>query len=144
MILSLLAMTAASAAPIANQVHRTNVENEGRRYEVSYRADVTTSTQQIGMSAGTRPSTERCLWSVRVAVIRDVTPTTGAALSHRLDDDNVIRGSHFGKCSENRGNVAASIARRADDVRAHLVKAADRDADRLAADLRSAQQFAAN
>lgn len=144
MIISLLAMATASAAPLADQVHRTSVEHQGQRYEVTYRADTRVSTRQIGMSAGTRPSTERCLWSARVAVTRDVSHPNGAALSHRLDGVNVMRGSHYGKCSENKANVATSIARRADDVRTHLVNAVGRDAQRLAADLHSAQQFAAN
>ncbi|MCW1432055.1 hypothetical protein [Novosphingobium sp. JCM 18896] len=143
-ILSLLAMAAAGAVTVADQVHRTNVEHQGQRYEVAYRADTKVTTRQIGMSAGTRPSTERCLWSARVAVTRDVSHPNGAKLSHRLDDDSVMRGSHYGKCSENRANVATSIARRADDVRTHLVNAAGRDTKRVATDLRSAGHFAAN
>ncbi|MGO4168869.1 hypothetical protein ACLIMP_24990 (plasmid) [Novosphingobium aerophilum] len=144
MILSLLALATASAAPFADQVHRTSVDHQGRSLDVTYRADAKVSTRQIGMSAGTRPTTERCLWAARVAVVRDVAGTKGASLSHRLDADQMIRGSHFGKCSENRAQVASLIARRSDEVKAHLAEVAREDAPQLANVISSAKHFAAN
>lgn len=144
MILSLLALATASAAPFVDPVHRTSVDHQGRSLDVTYRADTKVSTRQIGMSAGTRPTTERCLWTARVAVVRDVAGTRGASLSHRLDADQIIRGSHFGKCSENRAQVASSIVRRSNEVKAHLAEVARGDGVRLANDISSAKHFAAN
>lgn len=84
------------------------------------------------------------MWTARVSVVRDLSHANGAELRQRLDADEVMHGSHFGKCSQNKGQVAKSIARRGDDVRAHLAAVAARDAERLAADLHAIRGFSAS
>lgn len=143
-MLSSLVLLAASVSPSADHVHHTQIELQGRPVAVSYRADTDVTTRQIGMSAGTRMSSERCLWKARVGVVREANGAGNALINQRLDADKAWRGSRHGSCTLAKREIARDLARRDDDIRAHLVEVAARDRSQLAADMAAIQKLAVN
>lgn len=140
---SALALLMASAFASAGPVHHTQIEHQGNPIAVSYRADTDLTTRQIGMSAGTRRSTERCLWTARVGVVRELSRANNGSISHRLDADKVLSGSRPGSCTLTQHQIAKDLARRDDDVRAHLAAVAVQDRSQALADLEAMQRLAA-
>lgn len=126
-VATLLLATAASA-------HTATVEHRGRQYDVAHRATTETRAKTIGMSAGTRFSTERCRWSATVRVERSIASANGgAALNTVLPGAQKVEGSHHGPCQRNLvvaeqpkvGEVAARMVAAAQADRAAVVAAID-------------------
>lgn len=141
---SAITLLAAAVSPSADQVHHTQIELQGRPVAISYRAETDVSTRQIGMAAGTRMSSERCLWKARVGVVREVGGEGAALINQRLDADKAWSGSRHGSCTLAKRQVARDLARRDDDIRAHLADVAARDRSQLAVDLAAIQKLAVN
>lgn len=139
-------LSSALALAIAPQpiTHSVTVDHQSAPLNATYRADVAVSTRQIGLSAGTRPSTARCLWEARVGVVRDVAREQGTPYSRRLDADTLFEGSRPGSCATVARQLERDLAARGDDVRAHVVDVAQRDQDALRADLRTMTELAQN
>ena len=140
----LSAIILAAAVSVADHVHQIQIEHQNSPMAVSYRADTKVTTRQIGMAAGTRTSTERCVWTAQVRVLREATRPNGASWQHRLDADKTMSGSQPGKCSQNQKRIAGEMARRGDDIRAHLAAVAASDKAQLAADLHASGEFSAS
>lgn len=132
---------AVAPQPIA---HSVTVEHQSAPLNATYRADVDVSTRQIGMSAGARPSTARCLWQARVGVVREVAREQGTPYSRRLDADKLIEGSRPGSCASVTRQLERDLAAIQGDVRAHVIDVAQRDGDALRADLRTMTELAQN
>lgn len=132
---------AVAPQPIA---HTVTVEHQSAPLNATYRADVDVSTRQVGMSAGTRPSTARCLWQARVGVVREIARENTGMYSRKLDADKLIEGSRPGSCSSVTRQLERDLAAIQGDVRAHVVEVAQRDGDALRADLRTMTELAQN
>lgn len=141
-----LTIASALSLAIAPQpiTHNVTVEHNAAPLSATYRADVAVSTRQIGVSAGTRPSTARCLWEARIGVVREVAREQGAAYSRRLDADKTIDGSRPGSCDTVARQLERDLQARTDDVRAHVIEVAQQDGDALRADLRTLTALAQN
>jgi hypothetical protein len=139
-------LSSALALAIAPQpiTHSVTVDHQSAPLNATYKADVEVSTRQIGISAGSRPSTARCLWEARVGVIREVARDQGTPYSRRLDADTVLEGSRAGSCATVAAQLERDLQSRGDDVRAHVVQVAQRDQDQLRADLRTMTELAQN
>lgn len=126
-------------------VHQLTMRHQGAPIHVRYDARVTTRLQQVGMSAGTRMSTERCLWTSQVDVRRHVgRPGTSDTLSKTLPHASTLSGSRHGTCTAVRERIEADVASRDDHVRDHVMLAAARDRSELHADLAAASALAMN
>jgi hypothetical protein len=136
----------ALALAIAPQpiTHTVAIQHENAPINATYKADVAVSTRQVGLSAGTRPSTARCQWQARVGVIRDVAREQGATYSRRIDGEKLIEGSHAGTCAATAGQVERELEAAAPAVQAHVVEMARRDEQSLRADLKTMSQLAQN
>jgi hypothetical protein len=140
MLLTALAL-AIAPQPIT---HTVTVDHQNTPIAATYRADIDVRTRQIGLSAGTRPSTARCVWTARVGVVRDLTPENGAPISRRLDEDKQFEGSRAGSCAATARQVETDLRATTPAVQAHVVQAAARDEQALRAELRSMSQLALN
>lgn len=141
-----LIISSALALAIAPQpiTHSVTVDHQSGPLNATYRADVAVSTRQIGISAGTRPSTARCLWEARVGVIREVAREQGPSYARRLDADTRLDGSRPGSCATVARQLERDLQAQGPAVRAHVVEVAQRDQDRLRADLRTMTELAQN
>lgn len=121
MLLAVLLATAAAS---------TTVEHRGARYDLDYRPHVRVAARTVGVATGARPSTQRCRWSMTVAVERSIRGAEGRPVAAALlPHVKTLDGSHHGDCLAARGAVERAQLAAQDDVRAHVaaVAAADRD-----------------
>jgi hypothetical protein len=138
-----LALSAAIAASTAS--HDITVRHRDATYEVSYRPQVSTQMKTVGLSAGTRPSTERCRWAMNVQVERQIRrPGETAGIERLLPETHVIRGQRPGSCAHGRDAIEAEQAARLDTLRKHVEQVADADRAALIADIDSARTLAMN
>ena len=142
--MSIALLAAATLVSESPGLHRVAVEHRGAPLEARYDAKVTTRLEQVGMSAGTRMSTERCLWTANVEVQRHVVGGGERALSKTLPDSRTLTGSRHGDCRAARDGIAQEVARRSDDVRAHVIAVAERDRTDLHAEIDAARALAMN
>lgn len=142
----ILVLAAASAAPdLAHLRHEAAVDHGGNRYTLSYRPEVALRTRTVGVSPGTRPSTERCMWTASIYVHRGVQGEgQGVALDKQLGGEWTIKGSVPGACVQARGAVEAALAARQDAIRAHVTQMAAADRPRALADIAAAKALALN
>ncbi|MFW2830455.1 hypothetical protein [Sphingomonas sp. ID0503] len=98
-----LAMALYAATAVAAVPQEAVVQHRGVSYEVSYRPQVRTTYKTVGMSVGTRPSTERCRWTTEVAFERSIR-RNGQTEAHdrTIPASRVIEGSHPGNCQQAR------------------------------------------
>jgi hypothetical protein len=137
-----VALAAATPAPVS---HAISVQHRDAAYEVSYRPHVRTEMKTIGMSAGTRPSTERCRWSMTVQVERQIRRQgETASVDRLLPDAHVIRGDRPGNCTMGRAAIEAERGAQLDRLRAHVVQVASSDRRAVIADIDSAHALALN
>lgn len=143
MSIILFAALAAAAidAPIA---HRVTVQHRDTPVEIVYRADVATRTRQVGIAPAARPSTERCHWTATIVVAREVRVAgrPGTAFDRVLPGERRLSGSRAGNCVAGRKAIAAEMAGKADEIRAHLIAAADGDRPMLLAALDETRRMA--
>lgn len=127
--------------PIA---HTVTVDAGAAPLNATYKADIDVTTRQVGISAGTRPSTARCVWQARVGVIREVAREQGVAYTRRLEADKVIEGSRAGTCDTVTRQLERDLAGFQGDVRAHVEQVAQQDQPQLRSDLRTLTELAQN
>lgn len=143
-MITIIATTLALAIAPQPIAHTVTVEHQSAPLNATYKADVAVSTRQIGMSAGARPSTARCLWEARVGVIREIARENSDVYSRKLDADKLIEGSRPGSCASVARQLERDLQARQGDVRAHVLEVAQRDQDALRADLRTLTELAQN
>jgi hypothetical protein len=143
-MIAILATTLALAIAPQPIAHTVTVQHQSAPLNATYKADVEVTTRQIGMAAGPRAGTARCLWQARVGVIREVAREQGPAYSRRLDADKLVEGSRAGSCETVTRQLERDLAARQGDVRAHVEQVAQRDQDQLRADLRTLTELAQN
>lgn len=141
--MSLLAIAASAALSMAAQPgHTVDLEHRGSTYRVDYRPHVETRLRTIGMSAGPRPSTQKCVVAADVSVERVIAGQSGNELKALLPGRKSFTEYLPGSC---HGRDAASIvAAKSDSVEAHLARAAAADRPAALAAIDSAHHFAAN
>lgn len=143
-MLVLIAATALSAAQPAT--HETVVEHQGTAYTVSYRPQIATTMRTIGMSVGSRPSSERCLWSATVSLDREIRRgADGERLLKRVPGEgHRIEGQAPGKCDQGRTLIDRTITAQVADARDKLVAMAEADRASVLADIGAAHDLALN
>jgi hypothetical protein len=143
-VLILIAATALAATQ--PMTHSTVVEHEGTAYTVSYRPQIATTMRTIGMSVGSRPSSERCLWSATVSLDREIKRGNGGEplLKRVPGEGHRIEGQTPGKCAQGRTLIDRSIAARVADAQERLVALAEADRASALADIGAAHDLALN
>ena len=132
-----LAAGAAFAAPAQPGVeHRARITHSSGPVEAAYRGRVDITHRQVGaVVPGGRASTLRCLWSANVTVDRAATSASGMTLARSVDGGAAIQGHRAGWCDTHRDSIAQEVARRTDQLRAHVEVLAAEDHDVLRAEL---------
>lgn len=134
MLLELVAAAAiASAGPPLEWTRSVPVANGTVQRAATYVARPLVKTRQIGMSAGTRMSSERCLWTASIAVARRL--DAEAARGRDLPVTKTLQGSHLGGCIANRRNIARGIAHHSPAIDAHLAAVAEQDQRELRSEI---------
>jgi hypothetical protein len=141
--MSLLALAASAALSVAAQpAHSVNLDHRGSTYRVDYRPHVETRLRTIGMSAGPRPSTQKCVVIADVSVERVIAGQSGQELKALLTGRQSFTEHLPGSC---HGRDAGTIvAAKSDSIGAHLARAAAADRPAALAAIDSAHHFAAN
>lgn len=121
------AATVAQAAP-AQWTHSTPVAHGNGQATATYIARPVVTTRQVGVSGGTRMSTERCLWTASINVERRL---NDGASGRDMALAKTIKGSRHGSCMTNRRAIDQDIAARTSEINAHLVAVAERDQRQL-------------
>lgn len=147
--MSLLILAAAAALPVSSQpVHSVDIDHRGSTYQVDYRPHIETRMRTIGMAAGTRPSTRRCIVSAEVNVERVVTASrsqgAGTGLRSMLPNSERFTQQMPGSCHGRDDAAAQLVQGRSAAIAAHLAQTAAQDRPRALAAIDSAQHFAAN
>ncbi|SFR96986.1 hypothetical protein [Sphingomonas jatrophae] len=141
MIALALAATAL-AAPLAS--HDVVLTHGATPVRASYQAHADMRMKTIGMSAGTRMSTERCRWIATVRVERQLAPAHGNhhPLSRTLAGARKIEGSRPGHCMTARAGVQRDLAARTGDLHDHVRAVAAADQPTLLAELKTVRALA--
>jgi hypothetical protein len=128
MLLTLIAAaTVASAAP-AQWTHEVAVPHGQGKANAVYVARPDVKLRQIGAAAGTRMSSERCLWTADINVERRLeTPGVEIAGRREMPATKTLSGSRHGACMHQRSAIDTEIAAQAPAINAHLVEVAERD-----------------
>jgi hypothetical protein len=117
--------------------HQVSVPHGERQVTAVYQPKTLVSYRQIGNMAPNRPNSARCLWKAEIAVERHLKAPAGEG-SHvvrTLVPSKVIEGSTNGRCAQGRDQANRAIARRGDEVRAHVLAVAAEDRNALMAEL---------
>jgi hypothetical protein len=138
-------LAAAVVAATSIPSHDIVVQHRSASYEVSYRPHVRTEMKTVGLSAGTRMSTERCRWAMTIQVQREIRRQgESSAMERLLPDTRTLRGDRPGSCTQGRDAIAAEQAARSETLRAHLIEVAQADRATVVADIDSAHALALN
>jgi hypothetical protein len=86
---------------------------------------------------------ERCLWTARVGVVRELGRADNTLVNQRLDADKLLSGSRPGSCALAKQQIAKDVAGWDDDLRAHLAEVAAQDRGQLVSDLEAMQKLTA-
>ena len=141
-MLVLIAVTLAATQPV---VHQDQVTHQGTAYKVSYRPHVTTELKTIGMAAGSRQSSERCHWTARVSLDREIHSASGEHLARRVPGaGRMMEGYRPGRCDAARGAIETTIAARLDSERGAVMAMAQADRPAVLADIDAAHALALN
>ncbi|WP_373489117.1 hypothetical protein [Blastomonas sp.] len=127
----------ALAGNTATFQHEVAVTHGDRAVTAVYQPRTTVSHRQIGNMTPNRPNTARCLWSATVMVERHLQQPAGAG-SHvvrTLVPAKVLEGQTNGRCAAGEKQFSKSIAKRDDEVRAHVLAVAAEDHNNLMAEL---------
>jgi len=143
--LSLSILVASAALGMAAQpVHTTELEHRGSTYRVDYRPHVETSFRTIGMAAGTRPSTQRCVVTANVSVERVIGEASGRELKSMLPGQERFVEQLPGNCRGREDSADKLIAGKSSSLAAHLNRAAAEDRPAALAAIDAAHHFASN
>jgi len=127
----------ASASEFQNIRHQVNVPHGEREVTAVYQPRTMVSYRQVGNMTPNRPSTARCMWKAEISVERHLQAPTGQG-SHvvrTLVPAKLIEGSTNGRCAQGKEQVSNTLARRADEVRDHVLAVAAEDRNALMAEL---------
>ncbi|MBB5986996.1 hypothetical protein [Sphingobium lignivorans] len=140
----MLSLVIATAVAASAPVHQTTVEHEGVTYHVNYRQTVTTKMRTIGISPGSRPGNQRCVWSAKVQLDREIRRDQDAApLVRRLaGDGHRVEGQVPGRCAGRRDYVETQIATSIENARDKITAMAEADRANLPGEIRAAQALA--
>lgn len=130
--------------PAAQPVHSIPIEHRGATYRVDYKPHVETSMRVVGMSAGPRPSTQRCVVNARVSVERVIAGGQGQELKAMLPGSETFQQHLPGSCHGRDGDAAKVVAAKAGAIATHLARSAAADRTAALAAIDSAHHFAAN
>lgn len=131
----------ATAADHHDFRHQVEVPHGERQVTAVYQPKTMVSYRQVGNMTPNRPSTARCMWQAEIAVERHLQAPAGQG-SHvvrTLVPTKVIEGSTNGRCAQGKEQVNSAIARRSDEVRAHVLAVAAEDRNALMAELSIAE-----
>lgn len=128
MLLTIIAAaTVATTAP-AQWTHEVAVPHGHGKANAVYVARPDVKLRQIGMAAGTRMSTERCLWTADINVERRLeAPGVENAGRRDMPTTKTLSGSRHGACAHQRSAIDSEIAAQAPAINAHLIEVAERD-----------------
>lgn len=128
---------------IAGQpAHTVDLDHRGTTYRVEYRPHVEARLRTIGMSAGTRQSTQQCVVATDISIERVIAGKSGQELKSLLPNRESFRQNLPGSC---HGRDAQTlVAAKSDAMRAHMARAAAADRVHALAAIDSAHHFAAN
>lgn len=116
--------------------HRTRIDHATGTTDVHYRGDVAIAYKQTGAVApGGAASSLRCHWKANVVVNREARHASGHVVARSFATPQVIEGSRPGWCATSRDSIAREVAQRSEDVRRHLMAAAEEDHPVLTAEL---------
>ena len=125
--MSVLFVTMAAAAAFGGDLSHSVAVNHGAVTATAvYVAKPAVSTRNIGLSAGTRPSSLRCLWTAEIGVTRHLQGENAMA-SRSLASDKVISGSRPGRCSDATRAINAEVASRLPEIKTYLAEVAAQD-----------------
>lgn len=117
--------------------HQVEVPHGERQVTAVYQPKTMVRYRQVGNMTPNRPSTARCMWQAEIAVERHLQAPAGQG-SHvvrTLVPTKVIEGSTNGRCAQGKDQVDSALARRSDEVRAHVLAVAAEDRNALMAEL---------
>ncbi|WP_033922067.1 hypothetical protein [Sphingomonas sp. 37zxx] len=137
MIYALATLMALATPPQMEIAHVATIEHGGAPVSATYRADVDVTTRQIGMAAGSRASTQRCLWAARIGVIREIGRANSGTISQRIDGEKVLKGSRPGSCAALTQQIEREVETQSAAVRSHVIDVAQRDEGSLRRDLQN-------
>ena len=135
-IIMIAALAGAVAAGSADAIeHHVRLDHHKGAVEARYRTTVDIAHRQVGaVGPGGRSASLRCAWSANVTVDREA--RAGAGLSTRsVERRAAIAGSRPGWCAGQRRAIAQEVARRGDEVRAHMLAVAEEDRAGLLAEI---------
>lgn len=140
-----LSVAALSVPALASEFqdirHQVEVPHDERPVTAVYQPKTFVSYRQIGNMAPNRPNSARCLWKAEIAVERHLQAPAGQG-SHvvrTLVPTKLFEGSTNGRCAQGKEQANRAIARRADEVRDHVLAVAAEDRSALMAELSIAQ-----
>lgn len=121
--------------------HQVEVPHGDNQITAVYQPRTLVSYRQIGNMTPNRPSTARCMWKAEVSVERHLKAPAGQGshLVRSLVPTKVIQGQTNGRCAQGKEQVSSTLARRSDEVRAHVLAVAAEDRSALMAELSIAQ-----
>lgn len=117
--------------------HQVEVPHGDRQVTAIYQPKTMVSYRQVGNMTPNRPSTARCLWKAEISVERHLQAPAGQG-SHvvrTLVPTKLIEGSTHGRCAQGKEQAESAIARRSDEVKAHVLAVAAEDRNALMAEL---------
>ncbi|WP_298667866.1 hypothetical protein [uncultured Sphingomonas sp.] len=122
------------------ELHRASVDHRGGTVDAIYRGTIEVERRQAGTAgAPGRANTLRCDWTARISVRREALHPAGHMLARDIAvDEAPLRGRYAGWCEGAGRAIKGEVARRADRLRAHMIDAAARDRETLAAELNDA------
>lgn len=125
----------AFAMPASATTHSIAIDHKGNRFTATYAATPEVRTRQVGMAAGTRMSTERCIWTADIAVERRIGGSAAPEAARRLPSTKRLSGSVPGACRSASPSIDREIAARAEDITTHLERVAQRDQQQILGEL---------
>lgn len=135
-VLAIGLIASASEPTLPPFEHSARLEHAGGIVEAHYRTRVSLVSRQVGsVTNGGTPSTLRCVWRADISVERQARYGADVRLARGIDRQGVVEGSRPGWCGTNRDAIAQDVARRADEIRTHMVAVAQEDETVLKAEL---------
>lgn len=132
-----LGLALAAPEPVHSTLeHRASFDHAGESVDTHYRARVVLVRRQLGSvaKAGT-PSTLRCTWRAHLRIDREARFGQSQRLVRSIDRKAILEGSRAGWCGASDKTVNQEVARRAEEIRTHLLAAAGEDAAVLKAEI---------
>lgn len=129
----ILLATLAAAAAIADATpaqwtRSVAVAHGGVQATATYEARPRVITREVGMAAGTRMSTVRCVWTAEIATERRLTqPGSATEIRRTLASTKTIKGQRPGYCAQARPGIDQEIASKAAEIDAHLLAVSNQD-----------------